>query len=109
MPPSLQPSMRPEPAVSREHLLELGHEAATLLSAPIFNTAYRETMNGIYEQWTLEVNPAKREELWLQVQNLAEVTRQLLTHVNAAQNVSLTAEEEAEADLNRYEDEQGFI
>ena len=93
---------------TREEILTLGSEAATLLSAPVFNEAYRMTMDQIVEQWLTSETPESREALWHQAQNLAEVTRALLAHVNAAQAINLSEEELAEQDLNRWEDEQGF-
>ena len=109
LPPWLQPSMPVEDTVSPEEVRALGHEAATLLSAPIFNEAYRATMDQIVEQWVTAQTTEQREALWWQIQSLAEVTRQLLSHVNAAQALNLSEEEKAEQDLNAYQNEQGFL
>ncbi len=109
LPPSMQPSMPVEQPVNREEIQALGHEAATLLSSPVFNEAYRATMDQIVEQWMTSETTEQREAMWWQVQNLAEVTRQLLSHVNAAQALNLSEAEQAEQDLNAYQDEQGFL
>lgn len=109
LPPSLQPKMPEAQPVNREEILALGQQAAELLSAPIFNEAYRMTVDQIVEQWLTTDDPQLREQLWLQAQNLAAVTQNLLGHVNAAQSVNLTEAEMADQDLSRFESEQGFL
>ena len=109
LPPSMQPSMPVEEIANREEIQALGHEAATLLSSPVFNEAYRATMDQIVEQWMTGQTTEQREQQWHQIQSLAEVTRQLLSHVNAAQALNLSEQEQAEESLNAYRNEQGFL
>ena len=109
LPPYMTPSLSERNPLSREEAMQLGQEAATLLAAPIFNHAYRATMDQLMETWMTTEDREQRDFLWTMVQGLAEVTRHLLANVNAAQALTLSEEQMAEQDLRRYEDEQGFV
>lgn len=98
------------PNLSEEEIAEIGQRAATALSDPLWSQTFKLTLNQIVARWLQsDVNATReRENLWHQAQNLFALEEVLMGQVNALQQINLTKAEQAEEDLNHYENIQGF-
>lgn len=99
-----------EASLSPEEIAELGQAARTALSDPMWQDAFQATLSQIVASW-LQSQPEDkklREHLWMRAQNLVSLEDQLVANINELQGQKLTENEEAEQDLNRFLDEQGF-
>jgi len=72
-----------------QSILEAGNQAAQLLNSPIFNIAYRETVNRFFNEWlTTKVDHSKeRETIYSRVTALQTVATTLSEFVQQAETI----------------------
>lgn len=98
------------PPLTAGQIEEIGVAAATALNSPIWKQAYKMALNQIFARW-LQSDASEaslRESLWHQAQNLFLLEDMMQGPINDLQALNLSKAEQAEEDLNRYEDMQGF-
>ena len=70
-----------------QQILEAGQQAAQLLNSPIFNLAYRETVNRFFNEWlqTKVGHSNERETIFSRVTSLQAVANTLSEYVQQAE------------------------
>lgn len=86
--------------LSVSELLAQGEQAAQLLDAPIFATAFENTIQMYQDHWiqTLPHETQKRESLYQKVQVASDVAKELAAMVQATQGLNL--EELKQTEIN---------
>ena len=79
-----------------QQVLEVGMAAAQLMQSPVFDLAYRETVNQCFNQWvaTPAQHVKEREAIHSQVTALKSVTQTLMGFWQQADAVQLQQDEE---------------
>lgn len=78
------------PVRSKEELLQVGREAAQTLGAPVFNLAYKSTIQGLQDE-ILNSDPRevqRREYLYTKMQALGQVVAELASYHHIATAIS---------------------